>query len=49
MLIPPKQSEISEKKLEHKGKATFDISFIIQSHGESMKKILEALLDLPAN
>ena len=34
------------KKLEHEGEANFDIPFMIQSHAESMKKILGAL---PAN
>ena len=40
---PPRPSEISEKKLEHVGEAIFDVPFIIQSHAESMKKILGAL------
>ena len=31
------------EKLEHIGEAIFDILFMIQSHDESMKKILEAL------
>ena len=31
------------------GEANFDIPFIIQSHAESMKKILRAIWDLPAN
>ena len=31
------------EKLEHKGEAIFDIPFMIQSHAESMKKILGAL------
>ena len=30
-------------KLEHIGKAIFDIPFMIQSHAESIKKILWAL------
>ena len=36
------------EKLEGKGGASFDIPFMIQSHAESMKKILGALQDLPA-
>ena len=39
---PPRPSEISEKKID--GEAIFDIPFMIQSHAESMKKILGALL-----
>ena len=35
--------------MEHKGEAIFDIPFMIQSHAESMKKILGAIQDLPAN
>ena len=35
------------EKLEHKGKAIFDIPFIIRSHAKSMKKILGALQCLP--
>ncbi len=31
------------EKLEHIGKVIFDIPFMIQSHAESMKKILGAL------
>ena len=31
------------EKLEHMGEAIFDIPFIIQSHAESIKKIMEAL------
>ena len=31
------------EKLELKGKAIFDIPFMIQSHAENMKKIMEAL------
>ena len=31
------------EKLEHKGKVIFDISFMIQSHAESMNKMLGAL------
>ena len=31
------------EKLEHIGEAIFDIPFMIQIHGESMKKILGAL------
>ena len=31
------------EKLEHLGEAIFDIPFMIQSHAESMKKILRAL------
>jgi hypothetical protein len=34
--------------MELKGEAIFDIPFMIQSHAESMKKILGARLDLPA-
>ena len=34
--------------MEHIGEAIFDIPFMIQSHAESMKKILGALQDLPA-
>ena len=41
--IPPRPSEISEKKMEHIGKVIFDIPFKIQSHAESMMKILGAL------
>ena len=37
------------EKYEHIGKAIIDILFMIQSHAESMKKILGALQDLPAN
>ena len=48
-LTPPRPSEISGKNWEHEGKAFFDITFRIQSHAESMKKILGALKDLPAN
>ena len=48
-LTLPRLSEISEKKLEHIGKIIFDIPFMIQSHAESVKKILGAVLDLPAN
>jgi hypothetical protein len=33
--------------LEGKGEASFDNPFMIQSHAESMKKIVEALYDLP--
>ena len=40
---PTRPSEISEKKLELKGKVIFDILFTIQSHVESMNKILGAL------
>ena len=41
---PPRPSEISEKKVStYLGKAIFDIPFMIQSHAESMKKILGAL------
>ena len=36
------------EKLEHIGKAIFDIPFMIQSHAESIKTILGALSDLPA-
>ena len=48
-LTPPRPSQ-----LEHIGEAIFDIPFIIQSHGDSMKKILDsmkkilgAIYDLP--
>jgi hypothetical protein len=34
--------------LELKGEAIFDIPLMIQSHAKSMKKILVALYDLPA-
>jgi hypothetical protein len=37
------------KKLEGKDDASFDRPFIVQSHAESMKKIVGALKDLPAN
>ena len=37
------------EKCEHIGKAIFDITFMIQSHAESMKKIIGALRDLQAN
>ena len=50
LVTPPRPSEISEKKLEHIGKAIFDILFMMQSHAESMRKIPGALWgDLPAN
>ena len=41
----PRPSEISNKweKCEHIGEAMFDIPFMIQSHAESMKKILGAI------
>ena len=39
----PRPSEISMKKLEGKGEARFDTPFMIQSHAESMKKIVGAL------
>ena len=35
--------------MEGKDEAKFDIPFMIQSHVESMKKIMGALQDLPAN
>ena len=37
------------EKLESKGEPSFDSPFMIQSHAESMKKIVGALQDLPAN
>ena len=37
------------EKLKHIGKAIFEIPFMTQSHAESMKKILGAVLDLPDN
>ena len=37
------------KKLEGRGEASFDIPFMIQSHAESLKKIVAALLGLPAS
>ena len=40
---PPRPSEICEQKLEHIGEAIFDIPFMVQSHAESIKKILGAL------
>jgi hypothetical protein len=43
VFIQKSPSEINEKKMEHKGKAIFDIPFMIQSLAESMKKILGAL------
>ena len=43
VLTPPRQSEINEKKLEHVGKAIFEVPFMIQSYAESMKKIMGAL------
>ena len=40
----PRPSEISEKNWSTQvGKVIFDIPFMIQSHAESMKKILGAL------
>ena len=42
-VTPPRLSEISEKKLKHKGEAIFDTPFMIQSHAESTKKIVGAL------
>ena len=36
------------EKLECKGEASFDTPFMIQSHAESIKKIVGALKDLPA-
>ena len=42
---PPRPSEISEKNVS----TFFDIPFKIQSYAESMKKILGAVKDLPAN
>jgi hypothetical protein len=36
------------KKLGAQSKAIFDIPSMIQSHAKNMKKILEALYDLPA-
>ena len=42
-VTPLRMSEISEKKLEHKEKAIFDSPFMIQSHAESMMKIMGAL------
>ena len=36
------------EKLEGKGEASIDIRFMIQSHAESMKKIMGALWKLPA-
>ena len=36
-------------KLEGKGEASFDTTFMIKSHAKSMKKIVGALQDLPAN
>ena len=35
--------------MEHIGEAIFDVPFMIQSHAKSMRKILGALQDLPAN
>ena len=35
--------------MEYKGKAIFDIPFMVQTHAESMKKILRALYNLPAD
>ena len=37
------------EKLEGKGEASFDTPFMIQSHVESIKKIVGAFLELPAN
>ena len=37
------------KKIGAHRQSHFDIPFLIQSHAERMKKILEALQDLPAN
>ena len=37
------------EKMEQKGKVIFDIPLMVQSHAESMNKILGALQDLPAN
>ena len=47
---PPRPSEISETNWStYIDKAIFDIPFMTQSHAESMKKILVAFKDLPAN
>ena len=40
---PPRPSEISEKNWSKKETLALDIPFMIQSHAESMKKILGAL------
>ena len=45
---PPRQSEISEKKLRPKVKPIFYIPFIIGSQAENMNKIPGALWHLPA-
>ena len=37
------------EKFEHIGKVIFDIPFMIQSHAESIKKILGAFYDVAAN
>ena len=42
-------SRNKHEKLKGKGEARFDIPFMIQSHAESMKKIMRALQNLPAN
>jgi hypothetical protein len=39
----PRPSKISMKNWGGKGEASFDTPFIIQSHAESMKKIVGAL------
>ena len=41
--------QMRSSQLEHIGKVIFDIPFMTQIHAESMKKILGAVLDLPAN
>jgi hypothetical protein len=43
LFTQPRLLEISMKKLEGKGEASFDTPFMIQSHAESMKEIVGAL------
>ena len=42
-ITPPKPSNIRKKNWGGKGEAIFDTSFMIQSHGESTKKIMRVI------
>jgi hypothetical protein len=48
-VLPQKLTLIFKQIFGGIGEASVDILFMIQSHAESMKKIMGALQDLPAN